>query len=86
MKEKFFKILGYVHNVFVVTCISSFFIELILLFFFSDAAARHPKGVLDTINISLICIFFFSLLIIIIIPEEVADYIKPKVQKSKELQ
>jgi len=70
MKEKILNFLVHVNHVFTVVCISSLIIEVILLFFFSDAAARHPKGFLDRTNIILIFVFFFSLVMVIFLPEE----------------
>jgi hypothetical protein len=83
MKTKVLKLLAYASRVFTCICISSFVIELILLVFFSDNAARHPKGTLDTINISLMGVFFFSLAMIILIPEELSKYIPEKVKKPR---
>lgn len=73
MKTKILKFLVHVNHVFTVLCLSSLVIELVLLFFFSDAAARHPKGFLDRTNIILLCTFFFSLAMIIFLPEEMKE-------------
>ena len=64
------KILRIASHTFTCLCFASLIIESLLLLFFSDAAARHPHGALDKLNISLMITFLVSLVIVIFIGDK----------------